>query len=127
MTGLVGDVAIPRRSGVASTYYLSTQTTAITQSESTFDQVTMLPRTWQPCPSTAARPCFRERPGIEHLVRRDLVDGINLGIDLGILNGSGSSGQPTGILNTAGIGSVARTPTAALSPSTLWSILRSRC
>ena len=46
-------------------------------------------------------------PGIEDLVRRDLSDGINLGIDLGILNGSGSSGQPTGIMNTSGIGSVA--------------------
>jgi HK97 family phage major capsid protein len=40
-------------------------------------------------------------------VRRDLTDGINLGIDLGILNGSGSSGQPTGIMQTSGIGSVA--------------------
>ena len=40
LTGLVGDVAIPRRSGVASTYYLANETTAITQGESTFDQVT---------------------------------------------------------------------------------------
>ncbi|MFZ9620425.1 MAG: phage major capsid protein, partial [Prochlorococcaceae cyanobacterium] len=46
-------------------------------------------------------------PGIEELVRRDLTDGLNLAVDLGILNGSGSSGQPTGIMQTSGIGSVA--------------------
>ena len=56
MTGLVGDVAIPRRSGVASTYYLSTETTAITQSESTFDQVQLSPKISQASVSTPARP-----------------------------------------------------------------------
>ena len=107
MTGLVGDVAIPRRSGVASTYYLSTETTAITQSESTFDQVTLQPKNLAALSKYSRQTLLQATPGIEDLVRRDLTDGINLGIDLGILNGSGSSGQPTGILNTSGIGSVA--------------------
>ena len=107
MPGLVGNVAIPRRSGVASTYYLSTQTTAITQSESTFDQVTMSPKNLAALSKYSRQTLLQATPGIEDLIRRDLTDGINLGIDLGILNGSGSSGQPTGILNTSGIGSVA--------------------
>ena len=107
MPGLVGNVAIPRRSGVASTYYLSTQTTAITQSESTFDQVTMSPKNLAALSKYSRQTLLQGTPGIEELVRRDLTDGINLGIDLGILNGSGSSGQPTGILQTSGIGSVA--------------------
>ena len=107
MTGLVGDVAIPRRSGVASTYYLSTETTAITQSESTFDQVTLQPKNLAALSKYSRQTLLQATPGIEDLVRRDLTDGINLGIDLGILNGSGSAGQPTGLLNTAGIGSVA--------------------
>jgi HK97 family phage major capsid protein/HK97 family phage prohead protease len=107
MTGLVGDVAIPRRSGVASTYYLSTETTAITQSESTFDQVQLQPKNLAALSKYSRQTLLQATPGIEDLVRRDLTDGINLGIDLGILNGSGSAGQPTGILNTSGIGSVA--------------------
>jgi len=107
MTGLVGDVAIPRRSGVASTYYLSTETTAITQSESTFDQVTLNPKNLAALSKYSRQTLLQATPGIEDLIRRDLTDGINLGIDLGVLNGSGSSGQPTGILNTSGIGSVA--------------------
>jgi HK97 family phage major capsid protein/HK97 family phage prohead protease len=107
MSGLVGNVAIPRRSGVASTYYLSTQTTAITQSESLFDQVTMAPKNLAALSKYSRQTLLQGTPGIEELVRRDLTDGINLAIDLGILNGSGSSGQPTGIMQTSGIGSVA--------------------
>jgi HK97 family phage major capsid protein/HK97 family phage prohead protease len=107
MPGLVGNVAIPRRSGVASTYYLSTQTTAITQSESLFDQVTMAPKNLAALSKYSRQTLLQGTPGIEELVRRDLTDGINLAIDLGILNGSGASGQPTGIMQTSGIGSVA--------------------
>jgi HK97 family phage major capsid protein/HK97 family phage prohead protease len=107
MPGLVGNVAIPRRSGVASTYYLSSQTSQITQSESTFDQVTMAPKNLAALSKYSRQTLLQGTPGIEELVRRDLTDGINLAIDLGILNGSGSSGQPTGIMQTSGIGSVA--------------------
>ena len=107
MNGLVGNVAIPRRSGVAATYYLSTQTTAITQAESLFDQVTMAPKNLAALSKYSRQTLLQGTPGIEELVRRDLTDGINLAIDLGILNGSGSAGQPTGIMQTSGIGSVA--------------------
>jgi HK97 family phage major capsid protein/HK97 family phage prohead protease len=107
MTGLVGDVAIPRRSGVASTYYLSTETTAITQSESTFDQVTLSPKNLASLSKYSRQTLIQGTPGIEGLVRTDLTDGILAALDSAILNGSGSSGQPTGIRNTSGIGSVA--------------------
>ena len=106
LPGLVGDVAIPRRSGVASTYYLSTETTAITQAESTFDQVTLSPKSLAALSKFSRQPLLQATPGIEELIRTDLTDGLNTAVDLGILNGSGSSGQPTGILNSS-IGSVA--------------------
>jgi HK97 family phage major capsid protein/HK97 family phage prohead protease len=107
MPGLVGNIDIPRRSGVASTYYLSTETTAITQSESTFDQVSLSPKNLAALSKYSRQMLLQGTPGIEELVRRDLTDGLNLALDLGILNGSGSNGQPTGILGTSGIGSVA--------------------
>ncbi|QDP47277.1 MAG: putative major capsid protein [Prokaryotic dsDNA virus sp.] len=107
MTGLVGDVAIPRRSGVASTYYLSSETTAITQSESTFDQVTMSPKNLAALSKYSRQTLIQATPGIESLVRTDLTDGILASLDSAIINGSGSSGQPTGIRNVSGIGSVA--------------------
>jgi len=107
LPGLVGDVAIPRRSGVAATYYLSSETTAITQAESTFDQVTLSPKNLAALSKYSRQTLLQGTPGIEELIRTDLTDGLNTAVDLGILSGSGSSGQPTGILNTSGIGSVA--------------------
>ena len=107
LPGLVGDVAIPRRSGVSSTYYLSSETTAITQSESTFDQVTMTPKNLAALSKYSRQTLLTATPGIEELIRTDLTDGLNLAVDLGILNGAGSSGAPTGIMQTSGIGSVA--------------------
>ena len=107
LSGLVGDVAIPRRSGVASTGYLSSETGALSQAESTFDQISMTPKTLGTLSKYSRNMLIQATPGIEELVRRDISDGINVGIDLGILNGTGSSGQPTGIMQTSGIGSVA--------------------
>ena len=107
LSGLIGDVAIPRRSGVSSTGYLSSETGALSQAESTFDQVTMTPKTLGTLSKYSRNMLIQATPGIEELVRSDLQNGINVGIDLGILNGTGSSGQPTGIMQTSGIGSVA--------------------
>ena len=107
LTGLVGDIAIPRRSGVASTYYLSSETAAITQSESTFDQISLTPKHLAALSKYSRQTLIQSTPGIEQLVRSDLLRGMTLAMDLGILNGSGSSGQPTGILNVSGINSVA--------------------
>ena len=107
LSGLIGDVAIPRRSGVASTGYLSSETAALSQAESTFDQISMTPKTLGTLSKFSRNMLIQSTPGIEDLVRTDILDGINVGLDLGILNGSGSSGQPTGIMQTSGIGSVA--------------------
>jgi len=107
LPGLVGDVAIPRRSGTSTGYWLSSETTAITQSESTFDQVTMAPKNYAALSKFSRQTLLQATPGIEELVRRDLTDTINVGIDAAVIAGSGSSGQPTGITGTSGIGSVA--------------------
>ena len=107
LPGLVGDVAIPSRASTATGYWLSSETTAITQSESTFGQVTLAPKNYAALSKFSRQTLLQATPGIEELVRRDLSDTINVGIDAAVIAGSGSSGQPTGITGTAGIGSVA--------------------
>ena len=106
ITGLVGDVKIPRRSGSSSAYWLSNETTAITQSAGTFDQIGMVPRQLAALSKFSRQTLQQATPGIEQLVRGDLNRQMRLAMDLSVLNGSGSSGQPTGILQTSGIGSV---------------------
>ena len=107
LPGLVGNVDIPRRSGTSTGYWLANETTAITQSESTFDQISLSPKNYGVLSKYSRQTLLQATPGIEALVRSDLVSTVNLGVDLAILNGSGSSGQPTGIMQTSGIGSVA--------------------
>jgi len=107
LPGLVGDVAIPSRSSTSTGYWLSSETTAITQSESQFGQVTLAPKNYAALSKFSRQTLLQATPGIEELVRRDLTDTINVGIDAAVIAGSGSSGQPTGITGTAGIGSVA--------------------
>ena len=107
LPGLVGDVSVPRRSGNSTGYWLSSQTTAITQSESTFDQISLSPKNYGVLSKYSRQTLLQATPGIEELIRSDLTSTVNLGVDLAILNGSGSSGQPTGIMQTSGIGSVA--------------------
>ena len=107
LPGLVGDVSVPRRSGTSTGYWLANETTAITQSESTFDQISLTPKNYGVLSKYSRQTLLQATPGIEELVRRDLLSTVNVGVDLAILNGSGSSGQPTGIMQTSGIGSVA--------------------
>ncbi len=107
LTGLTGDVAIPRASGVASSAYLSSETASISQSEGTFDQISLTPKTLASFSKFSRNMVIQATGGIENIVRAQLQRGINVGLDTGIISGSGSSGQPTGILNQSGINSVA--------------------
>jgi len=107
LPGLVGDVAIPRQSSKSTVYWLANETTAITQSESQFDQLTLQPKNAAVLSKYTRQTLLQATPGIDEFIRKDLSDRIAVGVDAGIINGSGSSGQMTGVLNQSGIGNVA--------------------
>ena len=107
LNDLQGDVAIPKRSGKGSTYWLSTETTAITAGNSTFSQITMTPKNVASLEKYSRQQVLQGLPAIETLIRSDMTTNLQLAMDSAILNGSGSSGQPTGILNTSGVNSIA--------------------
>lgn len=118
LTGLVGNVAIPRQTSQTQTYWV-TEATAITEAEALFDQVTMSPKQIGARSQYSRLALQQTTPDIEGIVRNDLAKVMALGIDLAAINGSGSSGQPRGILNQSGIGSVAMgTNGAALTNAT---------
>lgn len=103
LTGLVGNVTIPRQATATNTYWV-TENTAITQAEATFDQVALNAKQIGARSQYSRLMLQQATPDIESIVRNDLIQQMALGIDLAAINGSGQSGQPTGILNTAGIG-----------------------
>lgn len=106
LTGLVGNIAIPRQTGGATAYWVA-ESGAPTESQQAFDQVTMSPKTVGAFTDISRKLLLQSSIDVEGFVRNDLATVLALAIDLAGINGTGASNQPTGILNTAGIGDVA--------------------
>ncbi len=106
LTGLNGNIAIPRQSGAAQAFWVA-ESGAPTESQQTLGQVTMSPKTVGAYTDFSRRLLLQSSMDIEALVINDLTRVLALAIDQAALNGSGASNQPLGLLNTAGIGSVA--------------------
>ena len=106
LDGLVGNIAIPSMTAGASTYWVA-EATAVTESQATFGQVTLTPKTVGMFTDYSRKTLLQTTPAIEGLVRMDLAAGIAHELDRVGLAGSGSGAEPTGVINTAGVGSVA--------------------
>jgi len=106
MTGLQGNVAIPRATAAATAYWVA-ESGAPTESQQAFDQVTLSPKTVGAYTDISRKLLLQSSLDVESFVRDDLATVLGLEIDRAAINGSGSSNQPTGILQTSGIGSVA--------------------
>lgn len=113
LSGLQGSVTIPRQSAAATAYWLSTEATDITESQQTFVQISLSPKTVGAYTEISRQLLLQSSPGAEGIVTDDLAAVAALAVDLSALEGSGSAGQPTGIANTSGIGSVTGTSLAA--------------
>lgn len=112
LPGLVGNVAIPKQTGAATAYWLANEATAITESQQTVGQLALSPKTVGAYTELSRLLMLQSTPAADMLVMNDLARVIALAIDLAALEGSGASGQPTGIASTAGIGSVTGTTLA---------------
>ena len=106
LTGLVGNIAIPRQTGGATAYWVA-ESGAPTESAAAFDQVAMSPKTLGAFSDISRKLLLQSSIDVENFVRNDLATVLALAIDQAAINGSGASNQPTGIISTAGIGSVA--------------------
>jgi len=104
--GLVGNVSIPKRASLSTGYWVP-ESGALTESESTFSTITLTPRVVGAYSRWSRLTLQQSTPDIEMLARADLTGVIGRAIDLAALAGTGASNQPTGILTTSGIGSVA--------------------
>ena len=105
LTGLQGNIAIPRMTGAATAYWV-TEGNAPSESQQAFDQVTMSPKTVGAFTDLSRKLLLQSSVDVEGLVRRDLATVLGLEIDRVALNGSGSAPQPRGVLQTSGIGAV---------------------
>lgn len=106
-TGLVGTNAVPVVSGKSTPAWLSTESTPITPSNPTLVERALVPKNVGAVINFSRQLALQTNAEI--FVQRELLRTIGTAIDQAVLNGSGAAGQPTGILNTAGIGAIAGT------------------
>lgn len=105
LSGLVENVNLPRQNAQTQTYWVG-ESSALTESEATFDQVQLRPHVVGGISKMSRLMLQQATPAIEQLVREDLLLVEALAVDLAALNGTGSAAQPTGISNTSGVASV---------------------
>lgn len=103
--GLIGDVAIPKLTGGAAAYWVA-ESGAPTEGAPTFGQVAMTPKTIAAYTDISRKLLKQSSPSAENITRQDLSLAIALALDLAGIAGTGADNQPTGILNTTGIGAV---------------------
>lgn len=103
---LNGNVVIPSQTGTAQGYWVA-ESGAPTESQASVGQVPLTPKTVGAFTDYSRRLLLQSSLDVEAFVRADIAAVIGLMIQDGALNGTGSSNQPTGLFNIAGLGSVA--------------------
>jgi HK97 family phage major capsid protein len=105
LSGLVGNVAVPRQNGAAVANWMSAESgTGAAFSDQTFGQMALTPKTVVAATRISRQLQLQSDPSAESIVMSDLAAQVALAVDQAGLNGSGASGQPTGIITTGGIG-----------------------
>jgi len=105
LAGLVGNIDLPRQKAAGTAYWLGDGANP-TEAEAQFELVGMTPKTVGAYSLITRNMLLQATPDVEMLARADMLAIIALAIDAAALYGSGVGGQPQGIANTPGIGSV---------------------
>ena len=116
LDGLVGDVAIPRKTSAAAVGWVATEGGNVSLSDPQFDQVSLTPKTVGVATEFTRQLLLQSTPSIDGIVQGDLAASMANGIDDAAINGSGASGQPTGLVNQTGV----LTSTIATPGSPTW-------
>lgn len=105
MSGLKGDVAIPKLSTGVSAGFVA-ENGATSEVNAVFSQITMSPKSLGAFTDVSRLLMIQSDPSVEQIVRDDLLNSIAQKIEDVAIEGGGSN-EPTGITGTTGIGSVA--------------------
>jgi HK97 family phage major capsid protein len=100
MTGLVGaPVLIPRLTGTTAANWIAPEGTTITASDQATGRVEMTPKKVASLVKLSNDLVTLGNPSVEAGVRADIIRSLQEAIDKAVFQGTGVSGQPTGLLN----------------------------
>ena len=97
MSGLVGDVAIPKMSSEVSNASFVAENAAPSEGAATFAQVTMSPKTLAAYVDVSRKLMMQSDPSVENLLRQDVLNTFARKIDEVAIEG-GASNEPSGII-----------------------------
>ncbi|WP_417883674.1 phage major capsid protein [Vibrio rumoiensis] len=107
LSGLRGNVSIPKQTGSATAQWLNLDgTDTVDESEPSIGNVAMKMRSLAALVPISHNLVKQGSPDAEQLVKSDLLRMIAQGIDKALINGSGTGNEPFGIMNTAGVNTV---------------------
>ena len=106
MQGLKGDVAIPALNASTAVGFVAENNAPGSEGAPTFRQVTMSPKTMVQYVDMSRKLMAQSDPSVEQIIRNDMIRQFAAKLDEVTIEGGGSN-EPTGILGTSGIGSVA--------------------
>lgn len=109
---LQGNAAIPKVVGNISTTWLSSESSQITEGNLTFGTGVGTPKSIACYAQASDRLLKQTTPGAQDFILKELGRAAAAALDSAVISGSGASGQPLGIMNTSGIGSVTGTSLA---------------
>jgi HK97 family phage major capsid protein len=99
--GLVGDQVIPKVSAKSTPNWLANEGSTGTESIPTLSQIALTPK--NVIGFLEYSRLLSKQANASAFVSRELLRTVGTAIDQAIINGSGASGQPTGIIGTAGV------------------------
>lgn len=102
LTGLRGNVAIPKMTAGATGYWVS-EGSAITDSQPTLGQVTGTPHTCGVMTDISRLLLNQSTPSAETMVRDEIIERIIRTVQIAVFAGTGSDGQPSAITTATGI------------------------
>ena len=106
LRNLSGNIDFPRNDAAAAATWEG-ETDANAETSPTFDRIQLTPNRLGAFTDISKQVLVQSSIDMENFIRRRLEVAIRNAVDLAAINGSGASNQPTGILNTSGIGDVA--------------------
>jgi len=106
LSGLQGNVTVPKQTAGATAYWVA-EGAAITESQQTFAQMALVPKSVGGLTDVTRKLLLQASPDAEGIVMFDLASIVALAVDKAALHGSGAGAEPLGIAGTAGVGAVA--------------------
>lgn len=96
LTGLTGNVVFPRLATGSAAAHL-TENGASPESSPTFDQVSLTPHRLGTFVEVSKQLLIQSNENVESMLRNDLLTSLQLGMQNGVLNGTGADNQPLGL------------------------------